>query len=530
MMADRVKILLGRCLSRKVGNVLNRSSSIQKERTFASLCQSCNYKRHAVKQPHTQPLRDYHEYYSPYSPDEVYDIHEFGDAGPLICHNNEVEYLIVGGGVMGLSMAFNLWRETENFTLLKASKYMAPITAVVERDPTMTKASTGLSLGGVRQQFSHPANVRLSMKSAEYLRDIKYHLGLAGHDVPDIQFQPQGYLFLATKDGADKLMKNYETQIAQGAKVMVMTQNKLKELFPWINVEGIELATYGLENEGWFDPWSLLTALKSKLTSFGTEYIHGEVVGFKKEILRNSAVFLPHGSPADLTDNIDGVYIKVPHVDKPVFVKARIVINCAGAWSKKIAELAGIGAKNPLCDHEIMDTPLPVEPRKRWVYNFHCPDGPVFDCPMLIDPSGAYFRREGFGGNYLCGMSPPDDDSIDHSNLDVNYEFFHEEVWPRLAHRVPVFEKLKLKSAWAGYYEYNTFDQNAVIGPHPYYKGLHFLTGFSGHGIQQAMGASACLAELITTGPGDLCNQIDISTFSFDRFVINRPIKEINIV
>merc|ERR1712212_845616 len=74
-------------------------------------------------------------------------------------------------------------------------------------------------------------------------------------------------------------------------------------------------------------------------------------------------------------------------------------------------------------------------------------------------------------------------------NLDVDYDYFNDKIWPLLAHRVPAFEKCKVKSAWAGYYDYNFFDENCIIGNHPYYPNHYMCTGFSGHGIQQAPAA-----------------------------------------
>lgn len=82
--------------------------------------------------------------------------------------------------------------------------------------------------------------------------------------------------------------------------------------------------------------------------------------------------------------------------------------------------------------------------RKRYVYCVHAPDGPGLNSPLLIDPNGTYFRREGLGGHYLCGRSPPEDREPPVNNLDVDYTFFEEEVWPTIAKRVPAFENLKV--------------------------------------------------------------------------------------
>lgn len=83
---------------------------------------------------------------------------------------------------------------------------------------------------------------------------------------------------------------------------------------------------------------------------------------------------------------------------------------------------------------------------------------------------------------YLGGRSPSPIQEPSTNDLTVDYEYFNTDVWPNLAKRVPAFESIKVKSAWAGFYEYNTYDENGIIGPHPYYNNLFIATGFSGHG------------------------------------------------
>lgn len=136
----------------------------------------------------------------------------------------------------------------------------------------------------------------------------------------------------------------------------------------------------------------------------------------------------------------------------------------------------------------VLSVPLPIEPRKRYVYVYRCDEkkpevASDLNTPLVIDPSGVYFRREGLSGCYLGGRSP---ESVSKEpacdNLDVDYDYFNTDVWPHLAHRVPKFEAIKVQSAWAGYYEYNTFDENGIIGLHPAYHNLYMAAGFSGHG------------------------------------------------
>lgn len=97
-------------------------------------------------------------------------------------------------------------------------------------------------------------------------------------------------------------------------------------------------------------------------------------------------------------------------------------------------------------------------------------------------------------------------------------------IWPL---RVPAFETLKVQTAWAGYYDYNTFDQNGVVGPHPLVVNMYFATGFSGHGLQQAPGVGRAVAEMILEGS---FQTIDLSRFLFNRFYLGEKTQENNIM
>jgi glycine/D-amino acid oxidase-like deaminating enzyme len=87
---------------------------------------------------------------------------------------------------------------------------------------------------------------------------------------------------------------------------------------------------------------------------------------------------------------------------------------------------------------------------------------------LVVDPSGVYFRREGNGGQFICGVSPPEESDVDGVSVEEldfpDHELFEEVIWPTIATRVKQFEDIKLLNAWAGYYEYNTFDQVQDVG------------------------------------------------------------------
>ncbi|XP_072585505.1 FAD-dependent oxidoreductase domain-containing protein 1 isoform X2 [Vulpes vulpes] len=313
---------------------------------------------------------------------------------------------------------------------------------------------------------------------------------------------------------------NVKVQRQEGAKVCLMSPEQLRNKFPWINTDGVALASYGMEHEGWFDPWCLLQGLRRKVQSMGVLFCHGEVTRFI-----SSSDHMETRSGEEVTlKRIHEVHVKVDRSLEYQPVECAIVINAAGAWSGQIAQLAGIGKGPP---GTLQGTKLPVEPRKRYVYVWHCPQGPGLETPFVVDPSGVYFRREGLGNNYLGGCSPTEEEEPDPGNLEVDHDFFQDKVWPSLAQRVPAFETLKARSSWAGYYDYNTFDQNGVVGPHPLVINMYFATGFSGHGLQQAPAVGRAVAEMVLQGH---FQTIDLSPFLFSRFYLGEKVQEHNIV
>jgi FAD-dependent oxidoreductase domain-containing protein 1 len=388
------------------------------------------------------------------------------------------DVIIVGGGVIGSAVAYFLkgWAGFEGSVL------------VVEKDPTYERASTSRSAGGIRQQFSTPENIAMSVFGAQFVKSAGAHLEVNG-ERPQIPFVEQGYLFLATAAGMPILKENYEAQRAAGADIVLLDRAGLERRFPWLNTEEIEGGGLGLKNEGWIDPYSLLQAFRRKARALGAAYVKDEVVGIERSGARVEAVTLKDGGR----------------------VACGAVVNAAGAHAPEIAAMAGL--------------PLPVRPRKRFVYVFDCREPGLSGAPLTIDPTGVYFRPE--GASFICGVSPPEGRDPDCLDLDVEYELFEETVWPTLAHRVPAFESIKLQRAWAGLYDYNTLDQNAILGPHPGLVNFHAANGFSGHGLQQSPAVGRAIAELIAYGA---FRSLDLRRFSYERVIAGRPLRELNVV
>ncbi len=387
--------------------------------------------------------------------------------------------MIVGGAIVGSATATFLARRPD---------WRGRI-VIVERDPTFRTSSTTLSAASIRLQFSTPLNIEISRFGVELIKHLDTWLGVEGQPAPEIDFVEGGYLFLASAAGLPILESNHAVQREHGVEVALLTPTQLHERFPWMQVDDLAGGSLGLRDEGWFDAYALLQAFRRKARSLGVEEVAGEVVEVQRTGGRATGVRLADGRQ----------------------IEADWVVNAAGPRAGGVAGMAGVR--------------LPVSPRKRMVFHFDCRTH-IADAPLTIDTSGVYFRPE--GPNYIAGSSPrgeqPDPETLD---LEVDRSWFEEVIWPAIAHRVPAFEAIRLLDAWAGHYEVNTLDHNAVIGPHPDLPNFLFANGFSGHGLQQAPAAGRALSEWIATGEYET---IDVRPLGYERIVANEPYEELNVI
>lgn len=387
------------------------------------------------------------------------------------------DVVIIGGGVIGSAVAYFLAGATD-FT---------GSVLVVEKDPGYAESATPRSAGGIRQQFSTPENILMSRFGAAFVKAAGDRLAVAG-EAPHIPFHEAGYLFLATAAGMAVLAANHALQTRLGARVALLAPAELAARFPWLNVGDLAGGSLGLADEGWIDPYALLQAFRRKARSLGVAYLADEAVGLRRHGNRVAAVALARTGAVD----------------------CGAVVNAAGARAADVAAFAGLA--------------LPVRPRKRFVYVFDCRT-PVPGAPLVIDPSGVYFRPE--GAAFIGGVSPPAEDDPDCLDLELDDRLFDDVVWPALAHRVPAFAAIKLLRAWAGHYDYNTLDQNVILGPHPEVGNFYFANGFSGHGLQQSPAVGRGIAELIAYGA---YRTLDLGRFSYDRVLSGAAVRELNIV
>lgn len=405
---------------------------------------------------------------------------------PMVSDTADV--VIVGGAAIGSSVACHL----------AADPGFRGKVIVIEKDPTYRLSASALSAASIRQQFSSPVNIRISLFGIEFLRRIGSHLAVAG-EAPSIDLHEGGYLYVASEAGRHIIEDNQRLQQQEGADVALYAAAMLRSKFGWLNTEDLACGSYGVSGEGWFDGWALLQAFRRKARSLGVEYRQGEVAAYVVEGGRVTGVELADGSR----------------------IACAAAVNASGTHGARLAATAGVA--------------IPVRSMKRYVYSFTC-KGAVENCPLLIDTSGAYVRPEGQRGAdgqmFICGASPPaalDREWIetDPDVEDVDWSFFEEHVWAPLAHRVPAFEAIRPGRAWAGPYDMNGLDGNAILGPAVGVPNLYLANGFSGHGLQQSPAVGRGLAEHIAHGR---YLSLDLADLDHERIVAGRPLTEANII
>lgn len=388
----------------------------------------------------------------------------------------KADIAIIGGGLAGTATAWHL-----------ATMGFEGSVALIEADPTFARAATALSASGIRQQFSVATNIALSRATLSFLKQAHERL-----DVPrQCGLVENGYLILASPAGRPALTANHAVQSEAGAPVTMLDAGALAARYPWLNVDDIAAGTIGEEGEGWFDALGLLTALRRDLRARDVaRLIDDAIVSARLAGDRVAAIELASGET----------------------LSAGRYVLATGAASGRVAALMGLD--------------VPVEPRKRTVFYVEAPDHQP-DMPLTVDPTGLYVRPEGDG--YICGASPPaeSDGPADPDDFEPDWAQFEDRLWPALAHRIPFFERLKFRSGWAGHYDYNRFDQNAVIGPDPRCANLFHISGFSGHGVQQAPTAGRALAEWLI---GGRYVSVDCTPFGVERLIAERPLLERNII
>jgi glycine/D-amino acid oxidase-like deaminating enzyme len=382
------------------------------------------------------------------------------------------DIVIAGGGAVGSATAYFLTQQPA----------LCGSVVVIEPDPTYEFAASTRSAASIRRQFSTPLNIEMSGFGMEFLRSCAS--GFA-----QVSLHEATYLTLASASGAAALRQNFELQRSCGVQARLLDASELKAQYPWLHTADLVLGVDTSSGEGWFDGHGLLQGLRRAAIAQGARFVRDRVA---------SIVMDARGHVAGVRTTSGGRLL------------CRWLVNATGTHSRTLAATAGVD--------------LPVYARKRNVFVFTCAQPPA-RCPLIVDTSGLWCRPE--GDRFIGGVVPRDDADVALDDFSIDYTEFEEHVWPALAHRSCAFEAIRLVGAWAGHYDYNTFDQNAFLGPCESVPNLILASGFSGHGLQHAPAMGRALAEFIHHGE---YRSIDLAPLSYARYLRNEPLRELDVI
>ena len=380
--------------------------------------------------------------------------------------------IIVGGGVIGSSIAYHLCR----------SRYDVQVT-VIERDPSYRRASSFLAMGGVRQQFSSSQNIALAQHSIRFYQTLN-ELSCDRDLKQPVHFLQRGYLFLANEATSQKFEERYDTQLRLGARVERLDVDAIHTLVPDLVLDDIRFALFGPE-DGYINPRAVLTTLRRLAEHAGALFITSNV----------TALTVSGGT-------VTGVILEGDEK-----LETSSLVCAAGPYAANLAALA--------------DIDLPVTPVRQQLFRCTLPRHWPHRFPMIVDPSGVHWRHDDQDQPDVVDQivvartnltEPPGE------NFDCDMKRWETDFRPPLIARLPELKPATLAEGWAGLYEM-TPDHNPLLGEHPDLRGLFLANGFSGHGLMMAPAVGSAMAELLTTGTSA---KLDIIPFDPGRFSRNQ--------
>jgi sarcosine oxidase, subunit beta len=376
--------------------------------------------------------------------------------------------VIVGGGVMGTSIAYHLAVRGQRDVVL------------LERSELFGQGATGKCAGGVRHQFGSEINIRLSTESIKMLENFESE---PGHT---IGLRQCGYLFMLTRpEDVAAFRQNVALQHRLGVMTEWLTAAEVRERLPQVRSEDVLAGTfYG--RDGIADPSGVIDGYVSGARRLGVKLLTGvEVTGLA---VAENAVWTVQTNAGS--------------------IEAATFVNAAGPSAADIGRLHGVDLPiSPLRRQMVLTTPLPEIPP---------------DFPFVIDfATGLYFHREGTG--LLTGMANRDESPGIDERVDLDWERTALEFAVR---RMPLLEQAGLARHWAGLYEM-TPDAHPLVGRLAPFDNVFVAAGFSGHGFMQGPIIGKLMAEVILDGDA---HSIGISALNPARFATGATLREYNVV
>jgi glycine/D-amino acid oxidase-like deaminating enzyme len=376
------------------------------------------------------------------------------------------DVVIVGGGVMGCSIACNL--------ALTAEKHGLRRIVLLERD-TLGSGSTGRSSGAIRMHYSTAVNAELAWRSLHIFRNFDDIIG------GDCGYIETGYLVFAGPDDLDTFRSNIATQQSVGVITDIIGAGDAAGLAPGFVVE--DAAAIG------YEPYSGHADASGTAYAYATR-ARAEGVSIRLQTPATGVETSEDGSRVIAVTTADGTRIETG-----------IAVVATGPWSARFLTSHGIDAPLVATRHEVLHfrRPLDLVP--------HHPGGADIGNRIYFRPEGQDLTLVG-NGNHADVVDDPEVFAQRASPA------FIQDVWQRLARRIPPIADAELAAGYAGLYT-NTPDSHPIMDRIDGIDGLYLCTGFSGHGFKLSPMVGMLMAELIGEGGA---TTMDISPLRFSRF------------
>jgi sarcosine oxidase subunit beta len=372
----------------------------------------------------------------------------------------KADIVIIGGGVVGCSIAYNLAKlGAKNIILLEKN--------------TLASGSTGRCGAGIRQQFGTKMNCILARESIKIFENLSQELEY------DIELNQGGYLILAyTEKEVNQFKKNVALEQSLNIKARFITVEEAKEIVPPLNTEGILAATF-CPTDGHANPFKTNFAYAEAAERLGVKiYTFTEVKEIETENHKIVAV------------NTDKGKVLTP-----------MVVNAAGGYSGIIGKMVGVDIPVYSQRHQILITE-PVDPLFR---------------PMLMSFSRNFYGQQTPHGSIIMGFGDPNE----RKDGDIGSSWqFAQEMAQKMTAVLPLLKEVSMVRQWAGLYNMSP-DAQPILGEHPQIEGFYMAIGFSGHGFMLAPITSKLIAELIFKKRTSLpIDKLDIGRFERGELII----------
>ncbi len=364
---------------------------------------------------------------------------------------DRADIVIVGAGIMGLSIAYNLAR-------------LGTTNVVVLDRGYLCGGASGRNGGGVRAQFSSEANIRLMQESIKMCRDFASEMKI------NVWFRQGGYLFLARDEEKRRaLEQSVKVQNDCDLATRMLTPNEAKEIVPELDVSTLTAASFNAD-DGVVFPWPFVWGFARAAEKLGVKILtFTDVVGFETEGSKITGVVV--------RGNAKGKKEKKGKRAEERTIKTEKVVNAAGAWSPEIAKMLGVHLPNEPHRHEICST----EPLKPWLG------------PLVADLTDGLYFSQSTRGEIVGGVGQ---ERVP-GGIDQNSSHAFLGLYARsLTRTCPVLGSVKVLRQWAGCYDI-TPDANPVVGPVDEIEHFYQASGFMGHGFMMAPVVGKLIAQYI---------------------------------